>query len=191
MVMKAFIIHGVYGNSNENWFPWLKQELESIGFEVFIPNFPTPENQNLTAWFEIFKDYEKEIDSDTIFIGHSLGPAFILNVLENIDIQINSCFLVAGFTGKLNDPQFNEINRTFAEREFNWDKIRENCKKFFVFYSDNDPYVPSEKARDLVKNLKAEAYLIKGAGHFNKASGYETFPVLLEKIKDVTGNESN
>ena len=55
--MKFFIIHGSYGNPNENWFPWLKKELEKEGCIVFIPEFPTPENQSLKNWMEIFNDF--------------------------------------------------------------------------------------------------------------------------------------
>ncbi len=36
--MNFFIIHGIYGHPEENWFPWLKKELEkfkhSAGHEV-------------------------------------------------------------------------------------------------------------------------------------------------------------
>jgi predicted alpha/beta hydrolase family esterase len=42
-----FIIHGSYGNPDENWFPWLKKELEQEGHKVFVPKFPTPEDQSL------------------------------------------------------------------------------------------------------------------------------------------------
>ena len=49
----AIIIHGTYGNPDENWFPWLKIELEKIGYQVYVPTFPTPENQNLEAWLKI------------------------------------------------------------------------------------------------------------------------------------------
>ena len=86
-----------------------------------------------------------------------------------------------GFADKL-DNDFDELNRTFYGR-FDWNSIKNNCEKFFVFHSDNDPYVPLEKARTLAKSLDAHFILIKNAGHFNEAAGYMRFDKLLETIK--------
>jgi len=37
--MKSFIIHGTYGKPEENWFTWLKENLEERGHEVIVPSF--------------------------------------------------------------------------------------------------------------------------------------------------------
>lgn len=39
----AFLLHGIYGNPEENWFPWLKHKLHAIGIETHIPHFPMTE----------------------------------------------------------------------------------------------------------------------------------------------------
>ncbi|GEM_PF-2655798 len=98
--MKVFLIHGAYGHPEENWFPWLKQQLEASGWTVFTPTFPTPENQSLESWKKAFAPYLSKIDEQSILVGHSLGPAFILSILEDLNFQIPACFFVAGFTGK-------------------------------------------------------------------------------------------
>ncbi|PIN68395.1 hydrolase, partial [Candidatus Woesearchaeota archaeon CG11_big_fil_rev_8_21_14_0_20_57_5] len=33
----VFIFHGTEGYPEENWFSWLKQELERIGYQVVVP----------------------------------------------------------------------------------------------------------------------------------------------------------
>ena len=81
------------------------------------------------------------------------------------------------------DKYFDKINRTFADKQFNWNKIKSNSKKFYVFHSDNDPYVPLEKAEDLAKKLGVNVILVKNAGHFNEKSGYNRFELLLTEIK--------
>jgi len=181
--MKIFMIHGAYGNPEENWFPWLKKELEQLGHTVFVPKFPTPENQTLENWMDVFDEYIEKIDEDTIFVGHSLGPAFILSLLEKIEKPIKSAFFVANFIDLLDNPEFDTINKTFVDKKFNWEKIKENCKTFYIFHSDNDPYVPLEKGKKLGEKLESEVLVIEGAGHFNKAAGYTEFPLLLEYIK--------
>jgi len=177
-----FIIHGVGGNPEENWFPWLKKELEALGHIVIIPQFPTPENQTLENWLGKLEEFKEFITPSTLFVGHSLGVSFILNVIERYPIK--AAFLVAGFTGKAGN-KFDDSMKTFAQRDFDWGQIRKNCKNFVIFHSDNDPYVKLEKADELAGYLGVKVDLVKGAGHFNRASGYDTFDLLLEKIKSI------
>ncbi len=184
--MNVIIIHGSFGSPKENCFPWLKEELEKLGCKVFVPKFPTPEGQSLQNWLKVFEEYKQYLNEDTVLVGHSLGPAFILNILEELNKPVKTAIFVAGFVGNLNNPKFDEMNKTFTEKEFDWDKIRKNCQSFFVFYSDNDPFVPKERALELARNLGAEAELVRGAGHFNEAAGYTKFPLLLEKIKELS-----
>ena len=179
---KIFIIHGSYGNPQENWFPWLKEELRKKGHEVFVPKFPTPENQSLETWTKEFEEYIPLIDEDTIFVGHSLGPAFILSVLEKLGVKIKACFFVSGFLGPTGNPDFDNINNSFTEKEFDWDKIKSICPRFKMYHSDNDPYLLIGKAKKLSSSLGIEIEIIKGAGHFNESAGYTQFPKLLEDI---------
>jgi len=45
---KILLIYGAGGNPQENWFPWLKEELKKEGHAVMIPQFPnTPEAQTV------------------------------------------------------------------------------------------------------------------------------------------------
>jgi len=182
---KAFIIHGAYGSSEENWFPWLKEELEQLNYEVFVPNFPTPKGQTLENWRDVFDAYKEFVDEETIFIGHSLGPLFILDILQNINIKVKASFFVSGFLKVLSNKEFDTINKTFIENKFDWDKIESNCNQFTIFHSDNDPYIPVDYANELAEILGTVPIIIKGAGHFNKDSGYTKFEELLDKIKEL------
>ncbi len=183
---KFFIIHGSYGNPEENWFPWLKKELEKEGNTCFVPKLPTPKNQNLDTWMKVFKPYLMEIDEETVFIGHSLGPAFILSILEKLNFKVKVCFFVSGFLNLLGNPTFDKINETFVQKEFNWKKIKENCSKLYVIHSDNDPYVPLNEAENLANKLGTKVIIIKNAGHFNESSGFKKFDFLLKMIeKDI------
>ena len=121
---KIFIIHGAYGHPKENWIPWLKLELEKLGLNVVIPKFPTPENQSLENWQKIMETYD--IESDDILIGHSIGPALILHLLETY--KAKAAFLIAGFIGALCFDEVDTINASFFKNPFDWNKIKQNCK---------------------------------------------------------------
>ena len=180
--MKTIIVHGSYGGPEENWFPWLKAMLEKKGVEVAVPRFPTPMGQSLAGWTRVMKKYSSWFGPDLTLVGHSLAPAFIFRLLERTNTKINSAFLVAGFIEKLGDPHFDIVNSSFVEDSFNWDKIKSSANRFFVYGSNNDPYVPIEQSKKIAKNLGVNLRLVKGAGHFNT----ETFPQLLEDLTFFT-----
>ena len=179
--MNFIIIHGVYSSPDDNWFPWLKKQLEGMGYEVIAPKFPTPLNQSLESWTRAFSQYEGKINEETVMIGHSLGATFILNYLEKADKKIKAAIFVSGFH-KLLGSSYDELNKTFVEKEFNWEKIKSSCGKFFVFASDNDEYIPLEIGQELSRNLGAEMNVVHDGGHLNKKAGYDDFHLLLETI---------
>ena len=188
-MVNVFIVHGTYGNPGENWIPWLKSELEKDGYGVVVPKFPTPENQNLDAWMRVFSLHLDEIKSDSILIGHSLGCAFLLNLLQRESINVGTVILVAGFIGKLGIEELDFLNADIADVEFNFKLIKHNANKFILFNSFDDPYIPIDKAFDLQRELDGELHLVKNAGHFNSESGYKKFEKLKEYIINFTPNQ--
>ncbi len=185
-MVTAFLIHGAYGNPAENWFPWLMEKLKERGLKLYAPSFPTPKGQTLESWQEAFKTYEGKLDDKTILVGHSIGATFALRLIQDSKKPIKAAFLVSGFVTPANDPksQFTEINKTFYEKPFDWERIKANCMSFYVINSDNDPYVTPSHAEEISKHLGVKVIIIEGAGHFNKSSGYATFPQLLDMIDD-------
>lgn len=183
MSRNAFIIHGAYGSSEENWLPWLRSELKGKGFQVFVPNFPTPEGQTLENWMKVFDEYGYFLDEGSILIGHSAGVAFILSVLEKSQKSVKACFLVSGFIDFLDNDDFDSINMSFIDKDFDWGKIKKNCGGFYLYHSDNDPYVPFAKAENLAEKLEVRIKVVGGAGHFNHAAGYDRFELLLGDIE--------
>jgi predicted alpha/beta hydrolase family esterase len=178
----VIIIHGAYGHPEENWIPWLKIELEKLNCHVTVPRFPTPEGQTLANWLNVFDEYKLLLDKDSLVVGHSLGPALLLTVLERLNSPIRAAFFVSGFIGLLDNPDFDNINKSFVDKEFVWKKIKQNCQKFYIFHSDSDPYVPLSQGRDLTKKLNGELIIIKNGGHLNEQAGFKKFDLLLNKI---------
>jgi len=170
-----FIIHGTEGDGNENFFPWLRQSL--AGQEIVTPRFPTPQGQSLDAWRAVFEPYMDKLQ-DAILIGHSSGCAFILDILQRAELKARAVFLVAGFDGKLGS-RYDELLKTFVERDFDWDKIRQSAGRFYCYNSDNDPYVPSQMGVRIAQKLGGQITLMNNMGHFN----VKEFPLLLQDIR--------
>lgn len=180
---KVIILHAWGSNAEKHWYQWLSKELESRGYEVTIPNFPSTDYPVLTEWL---KTLDKVIDQDyssTILVGHSLGSVTILRYLQSLPskVKIPVAILVAGFC--IPNPYVDEgpiLN--FLEPKWQWPHIRSKAKQWFVINSDNDPYIPLKDAKLLAKNLQQKLILRKGEGHFSAStnSKYKKFPYLLQ-----------
>ncbi len=182
---RIIIIHGSYGSPEENWFPWLSQELELKGFSTTRPKLPTPDGQNLNTWTFSFNQQVGELDSRSILVGHSLAPAFILHVLQSLKSPIYGTLLVSPFIRKLGLPEFDKVNISFITGPFDWEKIRLNAGIVISFGGDNDPYVPQDAMKEVSDLLGVPLRIIKGGGHINTKSGYTSFPEIRDAILEI------
>ena len=87
----VFIIHGSDGNKDSHWYPWLKEELEKRGLQVFLLQFPIGEKQTLWNWLNTLEPMKESL-AGSILVGHSLGVPFILNVLNQWDAKAQVAF---------------------------------------------------------------------------------------------------
>lgn len=174
------IVHGSFGNPFENWTPWLFKELEKSGKSVLAPQFPTV-SQNYENWEAILSAYDKYIGENTSIISHSLGPAFVLDYIIRFKKQVNNLYFAAPFYGLINNPKFDEVNKTF----FIYPSVSE-AKNYFktalCFFSDNDPYVPREMSESISIQINAKTEVVKDGGHLNRGAGFTEFSRLLEVI---------
>lgn len=180
----VLIFHGTGGNPKENWFPYLKKELEKEGCQVFVPQFPHPKDHTLADWLKVLKRYEQYINDDSILVGHSLGGLFLFRVLERLPKSIYAAFLVGAPIG-LKTIKYYVSDEKFSGFEFDWKNIKTKAKHFSVYHSDDDPYVSKRNGEGLAKHLGVELTFIPNAGHFNTESGYTKFDQLLEDIKKI------
>src|SRR3989338_1575400 len=147
MIKRVLILHGWGGNSQSNWFPWLKEELEKKGVKVYCPDLPNSESPNQQEWLDAIRKAVGKFDESLSIVGHSLGAVSILRILESLEEneKIDKAILVSGFARNLIG---NDI-ASFFEDGFNWEKIRKKANKIIEINSDNDPYVPLEEGEKL------------------------------------------
>jgi len=184
----ALILHGAGNNSQGNWFPWLKKELEKRGYKVWSPDLPDSEKPDCEKWLKtIFSNRNWSFDKKSVIIGHSAGATLILRILEKLPKEkvIDKALLVAGFIDKGSKGKLFKYKSSLTEKPFNWEKIKKSSKEFYFIHSDNDPYECGENQGKIMhKNLGGKLIVKPGEGHFNLEKGekYKKFPLILELL---------
>lgn len=196
------IFHGAFGTPEAHWFPELKQRLELLGQEVIVPQFPVddweevtqagleevPLNQNLKNWLEVFTGVQKELKKGEklCFVGHSLGPLFVLHAVNKYVLKLEGAIFVAPFLEKLGKSwQIDLVNKTFYKTDFDFAKLRKLIPVSYVLYSDNDPYVENKFSFEFAQKMGSSLILVKGAGHMNSEAGYTSFSQVFELCKKI------
>jgi uncharacterized protein len=187
MIKNALILHGTQGNSNENWFPWLKNVLGEKGYKVWLPDLPGSDIPNLKMYNEyILGNKDWEFNSDSIIIGHSSGAVAILALLNELsdDIIVNTCILVSPFEKDSPGGQW-EANKELFDYNFDLKNVKKHAKRFILFISDDDPYCPVDYVKKLGKELDAKVIITHGDKHFSVSGGekYNKLPQLLNYLE--------
>lgn len=204
--MKFVMIHGSFGSPQDAWFPWLKVELEGLGYEVIALQFPVDHwedverknatlyqpTQSLSSWMNTFDTIFPKLAkrNDLCFVGHSMGTLFTLHIVVRYALTIQRAFFVAPFLypateEELRDPSvalIDKANTTFYKNDFDFDFLRKHIMQSTVFMSDNDPYIPEWEAREFAEKLNSKIVTLHGLGHMGIESHMTKFPELLEKI---------
>ncbi len=181
----AIILHGTDATSKDNWFPWVKEELEFEGWSVWVPNLPKANKPNIKRYNKYLGEQKEfELNEETVLIGHSSGAVAILGLLQSLpkDVIVKRIVLVGAFR---NDLGWDSLKELFEE-PFDFEKIKEQVKEVTLIHSDNDPYIRLEQAEYLAEKLNGELIILKGQKHFSESMDpkYNTFPFLVELLRD-------
>ena len=179
---RIFIIHGWGFAPRNNFYPWLKSELEKLGYKVFAPDMPDTDTPVIEAWVNHLRDLVGTPDKNTYFIGHSIGCQTILRYLETISTPVGGAIFVAGWFNLTNqDEEEKVIAKPWIETPIDYAKVKVNLTSSVAILSDNDPYVPYEETkRNFEIRLGSEVVTIPGAGHITSGDGFGPFPQLVE-----------
>lgn len=186
-MQKALILHGTGASSKDNWFPWLKTQLELVGYKVWCPDLPHAEQPNIERYSQVLlHNPDFVIDENTILIGHSSGSVAILGLLQNLPAnqKVKACYLVGSFKDNLGRSDLADLFIT----PFDFKNIKTKSKSWWFIHSDDDPYCPLAHAKYLHNQLGGELVVISGQKHFSVGTAgekYREFPRLLELITET------
>ena len=194
MGKRIFIAHGWDGYPEEGWFPWLKKELETKGFEVFIPQLPDAGSPRINKWVPKLAEIVGEPDENTYFVGHSMGCQTIARYIESLPegVKVGGAVFVAGFfkrlTGLEDEPDVHEIAKHWLETPLNLEKVKFHLDKSIAIFSDNDSYVPFDNQDDFRNKLGSKIIIEHLKGHFSGPSdGITELPIVLESVLSIVG----
>ncbi|KND47099.1 MAG: hypothetical protein AB199_01565 [Parcubacteria bacterium C7867-004] len=179
---KVIIIHGNGGSTgNDQWIPWLADELRGHGFEVQHPTFP----DNVEAKGSVWLPYIDELgaDEDTIIVGWSSGAVAAMRYAEThklrASVLIGACHTDLG--------EESERVSGYYDAPWDWDAIRANQVWIAQFASIDDPLIPIEEARFIQEKLGTEYYESSDKQHFGYPDSMDTFPEVLDVILSHEG----
>lgn len=185
-MLNALILHGTGGYPTENWFDWLRQELEQSGCPTQVPQLPDANRPNIKRYNQfLLHELQCDFNQDTILIGHSSGAVAILGLLQALpeSVQVDTCYLVGSFKDDLGW----EALRDLFNPPLDLARIKTKAKHFIFIHADNDPYCPLAHAEYLATQLAGELLIKEGQKHFSigtMGDAYREFPFLLKLIKE-------
>lgn len=177
--MKVIFIPGNGGGGpNDNWFPYLKEELEKLKIEVVASEFPDNQLARESYWIPFLKNNLKA-DVETILVGHSSGAIAAMRFAENN--KIFGSVLVGAYHTDLDLPM--EKQSGYFNRPWDFESIIQNQQWIIQFASVNDPWIPIEEARFVHEKLNTEYHEFLDFGHFGGDYNKLVFPELFDAIK--------
>jgi len=173
--MKVMIIPGNAGpNISNHWYPYVKRELEKLGFTVIAENMPDPVLARANYWVP-FIEQKVAGDEDIILIGHSSGTVASFKYAEKH--KIKGMVIVGAYHTDLGLDD--EKQSGYFDKPFEWEKIKNNSQWIIQFAAVDDSVIPISEARYVAKKLSSEYHEYPDKGHYL----HEETPEIIEEIK--------
>lgn len=180
---RVIIVHRWEGGSHDDWRPWLKSELEKMGYEVLVPDMPDTDAPVIEKWVHKLAEVVGIPDSETYFIGHSIGCQTILRYLETIDAQVGGALFVAGWFNleNLEDEEVAEIAEPWIRTPIDFEKIQRVLPKSILLISKDDPYGAFQENVDKFSQFVNYTSVFDHTGHFTVSED----PSILRQFENL------
>jgi predicted alpha/beta hydrolase family esterase len=186
------------GNSSSDWYPWLKQQLESVAaedgfsYQVHLLDMPCWELPTIEQAVEHLTQVlppQRLLNEEVYLVGHSVGCLAILHYLSkvaNLDSQarVGGVLCVAGWF--MVDTPWEDI-LSWMNAPIDYEKARQLIPedKLTVLLSDDDPYTSSYQQNEKlwVERLRARVAILPNRQHFSSALDFD----VRDSIRDLAG----
>ncbi|MDZ4244192.1 MAG: class I tRNA ligase family protein, partial [Candidatus Doudnabacteria bacterium] len=180
-------LHAFRGSPNDDFWPWLKKEIEKRGGKVFAPQLPNPSAPIIEEQVKfLLKNYK--FDSSTVIVTHSLGGVLAMKLLPRLNVKIKYLVMAAPplrtkFLDNKSRPALNKC----CDWKFDFESIQKKVESINVVKDVGDNIVPSDQPEEIAKNLSARLIEVKATDpHFHSVEEPELLKVLAPSIKIFT-----
>lgn len=188
-VKRAVFLHGTDGSPDKAWVPWLKEQLESRGYEVYAPLLPNNDVPNRITYNDFLFGTDWDF-TDNLLIGHSSGAVEVLNLLDDERSQkVRAAVLVgvwADCMGTVMEGDLQKYGQIHPRDGFDFSKIKQNASQFLYIHGDDDPYCPLDQARWLCGQTGGDLVIIPGGKHLSPKTNpqyADEFPQLVSEME--------
>ncbi|HEY4515639.1 MAG TPA: alpha/beta hydrolase [Candidatus Paceibacterota bacterium] len=184
---RVIVVHQWMAGVDGDWRPWLKTELEKRGYEVSVPEMPDIDTPVIEKWVNKLSEVVGKPDSDTYFVGHSIGCQTILRYLETINTPVGGAVFVAGWFNlqNLESPEIEEIARPWIETSINLVKVKSVLPKSTLIISDNDPFGCLEENKAKFAQIMTKEIVMPNAGHLSAEDGFIELPIIIDELESL------
>lgn len=177
--VRVVLIHGNNGSKpTDNWFYYVKEELEKMGVPAVAPQFPDGDLARASYWIP-FLENDLKVDQNTILVGHSSGAIVSMRFAEKH--KIFGSILVGTYYTDLGYEK--EKLSGYFDHPWNWEAIKKNQNWIVEFASTDDPWIPINEPRHVCDKLNTEYYEFNNQGHFGGDYNKVTFPEVVQVLK--------
>lgn len=191
---RVIIVHRWEGDSKGDWYPWLKVELEKLGYQVLVPDMPDTDTPVIEKWVGKLAEVVGTPDKNTYFVGHSIGCQTIIRYLDSYQFgpleTVGGAVFVAGWFNleNLENDDVKAIASPWIERSINSVKVKTVLPESTLIISENDPYDCLEENKQRFAEIMTKGIVVPFAGHFTAEDGYMEIPSALDELKTIISN---
>lgn len=185
---RAVFLHGTGGSPNDHWWPWLGNQFERAGYEVWAPELPGSTQPSAERYWKLLGSAGWDF-KDNVLVGHSSGATSVLNLLARAGFpRAKAAVLVGVFLNErltrgsadfADNDQFIDL---FPAKGFDLQALKERAERFYFVHGDDDPYCAYEDTKGAVAEVDGELITVASGGHLSGDSVAE-LPGLVSKLK--------